>query len=82
MTDVSRFEARIRELVAGADLETLTAKQVRKQLEAEFEVSLAQQKVEVDRLILDILQDIVKQVSPSICIALKNPLRSHQRILH
>jgi chitin synthase len=51
----AQLESSIRRICAGADLDTLTKKGVRKQLEEEYEVSLSARKESINRIIERVL---------------------------
>ncbi|KAI1287228.1 Protein TRI1 [Halotydeus destructor] len=57
MADISSetLSSRIKGMLQGADLETMTAKKVRKQLEQEFNTDLAGRKTEISKIIDDII---------------------------
>lgn len=52
---VADLESSIRRICQGADLDTMTKKHVRRQLEEEYGVSLASRKDELGRLVEDVL---------------------------
>ncbi|KAI9100663.1 SWIB/MDM2 domain-containing protein [Phlyctochytrium arcticum] len=56
--DLNRYNTRIREILGLADLDTTSAKAVRRQLEVEYSVDLTEHKQEVDKRILQILNEI------------------------
>ncbi|KAJ3087520.1 hypothetical protein HK102_010888 [Quaeritorhiza haematococci] len=52
---VDVYRPRIKEILAAADLETITAKKIRKQLENEFSVDLSEERKAIDGLIMELL---------------------------
>ncbi|KAJ1952936.1 hypothetical protein EC988_003283, partial [Linderina pennispora] len=51
--DVSSLAPRVRSILIGSDLATVSAKKVRRQLEAELNISLDSNKSEIDEIIMD-----------------------------
>ncbi|KNC99556.1 uncharacterized protein SPPG_04945 [Spizellomyces punctatus DAOM BR117] len=56
--NLAKYSVRIRDILSNADLDTTTAKSVRRQLEQEYNVDLSPWKKEVDACILDILDEL------------------------
>ncbi len=54
-TTEAQLESSIRRICAGADLDQLTKKGVRKQLEEEYEVGLGSRKESINRIIEKVL---------------------------
>jgi chitin synthase len=52
----SSLEASVRKICSGADLETMTKRNVRRQLEEEYGVDLKSRKDEIGRIIEDVLE--------------------------
>ncbi|KAJ3344256.1 hypothetical protein HDU93_000046 [Gonapodya sp. JEL0774] len=56
---LDRYAPRIKEILKTADLSLVSAKKVRKQIEAEFSVDLTARKQAVDDLILQLLDEVI-----------------------
>jgi len=57
MADKAKLRKAITEILDDADLNTITAKKVRLQLEKDLEIDLAERKKEIDELVMEILEE-------------------------
>ena len=60
-SDVLRYTNRIKEILQTADLEVVSAKQIRKQIELEETISLSHYKKAIDTLIIQVLDQVLNE---------------------
>ncbi|KAJ3301724.1 hypothetical protein HDV03_000459 [Kappamyces sp. JEL0829] len=57
--DFSKYSSRIKEILLGSDLDTVTAKSIRRQIQSEFEVDLTESKKEFDAKTIAMYQEML-----------------------